>query len=59
MINYLNGIITQDIKPIKGHAIQWQMVVMVQAQSHIVINTKTIMFKNSHDAQKFTQLHQK
>lgn len=46
MINYLNGIITQDIKPITNHAIQWQMVVMVQAQSHIVINTKTIMFKN-------------
>jgi hypothetical protein len=46
MINYLNDIITQDIKPITNHAIQWQMVVMVQAQSHIVINTKTIMFKN-------------
>jgi hypothetical protein len=46
MINYLNGIITQDIKPITNHANQWQMVIMVQAQSHLVINTKTIMFKD-------------
>jgi hypothetical protein len=46
MINYLNDIITQDIKPITNHAIQWQMVIMVQAQSHIVINTKIIMIKD-------------
>jgi hypothetical protein len=46
MINYLNDIIVQDIKPNTNHAIQWQMVVMVQAQSHILINTKIIMFKD-------------
>jgi hypothetical protein len=46
MINYLNGIIAQDIKPITTPTIQWQMVVMVQAQSRIVINTNTIMFKD-------------
>jgi hypothetical protein len=56
MINYLNDIITQNIKSITNHAIQWQMVVMVQAQSHIVINNHDqrfpIMHKNSNKLHK-------